>query len=273
MVGVPTDCGHERRNARTGVVVLAHPAASQGPPVSSWKCNRVWPGVILVVLGRLRRVWPIGGQYSPDFVRAGDRLADAAKAGDWDAVWAVLDEGRQSGGPDVNQWRPGGRSWFTPLHQAAWLGAPEGVVSELLRRGAWKAIIDSGGRRPVDIARERGHQRLEQILEPAFERAGLPRDDILGSLNSQLAALIDDVARPALQTTRASVRYPDVILLFEDAGPDRIRFPIPGMAGGLSIELHHARLHVESWSRVVGGSGLYHVITRDRTVLVEEGFV
>jgi hypothetical protein len=193
-------------------------------------------------------------QYSPSFVRAGDRLAVAAKVGDWDAVWAALDQGEQSGGPDVNQWRPGGTSWFTPLHQAAWLGAPEGVVGELLRRGAWKTVIDSGGRRPVDVARERGHQRLEQILEPAFERSGRPRDDILGSLNGQLAALIADVARPALQKTGASVRYPDVVLMFEDAGPDRIWFPIPGMAGGFSIELHGGRIHVESWSRVVGGS-------------------
>lgn len=95
-------------------------------------------------------------QCSPDLVRAGDWLADAAKAGDWEAVWAALDQEAQSGVLDVNQWRPGGRSWFTPLHQAAWLGAPGEVVDELLRRGAWKSITDSAGRRPVDIARERG---------------------------------------------------------------------------------------------------------------------
>lgn len=212
-------------------------------------------------------------QCSPDFVRAGDRLADAAKAGDWEAVWAALDQEARSGVIDVNQWRPGGTSWFTPLHQAAWLGAPGEVIGELLRRGAWKTITDSAGRRPVDIAHERAHLRLAEVLEPTFDRAGRPGDDLLGALNRQLANLVADVARPALETNSARVRYPDVVVMFEDSGPDRVWFPIPGMAGGFSIELHHRRLHVESWSRVVGGSGLYHVITQDRTVLVEEGFV
>lgn len=210
---------------------------------------------------------------SPNFVDSGDRLADAAKSGDWATVWVVLDQGARSGVLDVNQWRPGGTSWFTPLHQAAWQGAPVEVVGELLRRGAWKSITDSAGRRPVDIARERGHRGLVEALEPTFERVGRPRDDVVDSFNRRLAELVEDVARPALRTNGARVRHPDVLLMFEDAGPDRTWFPIPGMAGGFSIELHNRRLHVESWSRVVGGSGLYHVITQDRTVLVEEGFV
>ena len=210
--------------------------------------------------------------YSTGSVHSGDRLADAAKSGDWATVWAALDQGAQSG-IDVNQWRPGGTAWFSPLHQAAWQGAPVEVVGELLRRGAWTSITDSAGRRPVDMARERGHLGLVDTLEPTFERVGRPQHDVVGSLNHRLAELIEDVARPALRSRGRRVRHPDVLLMFEDAGPDRIWFPIPGMAGGFSIELHNRRLHVESWCRVVAGSGLYHVITEDRTVLVEEGFV
>lgn len=209
--------------------------------------------------------------YPSDFLRSADQVADAAKAGDWESVFALVDDDSDSPSehPEINQWRPGGTSWFTPLHQAAWLGAPEEVVAGLLTRGAWLSLVDSHGRRPVDIARERGHLRLLEMLEPT----GLPGADRLGKMNRHLVNLIEDVARPALEKHRVGVRHPDVALLFEDAGPDQIWFPIPGMAGGFLIEAHNRRVHVESWSRVVGGSGLYHVITEDRVVLVEEGFV
>ena len=58
---------------------------------------------------------------------------------------------------------------------------------------------------------------------------------------------------------------------------DREWFPVPGMYGGfaysLSIAGEEPTLTVESWCRVVEGSGQRHVITPDRTELVEEGFV
>jgi hypothetical protein len=54
-------------------------------------------------------------------------------------------------------------------------------------------------------------------------------------------------------------------------------FPIPGMYGGFSYwfvyEDKEPKLVVESWSRVVGGSGQRHEITVSTTNLVEEGFV
>lgn len=210
--------------------------------------------------------------FSPDYLLSADRLADAAKLGDWPGVFAALDDA-QVFAPEVNRWRPGGASWFTPLHQAAWLDAPSDVVAELLRRGAWTSITDSRGRRPVDLARERGHRGLLGILEPSFDEGGSPGDDSLAAMNRHLETLIGEIARPALEQTRFQVRYPDVTFLFEDAGPDELWFPIPGMAGGFLIEAHNRRVHVESWCRVVEGSGLYHVVTRERTILVEEGFV
>lgn len=111
-----------------------------------------------------------------------------------------------------------------------------------------------------------------ECLEPTFEH-GRPSDDRLEKMNRLLARLIDDVARPALNKAGIRIRYPDVTFLFEDAGPNSIWFPIPGMAGGFAIEVHKGRVHVDSWSRAVGGSGLYHVITSEQIVLVEEGFV
>lgn len=54
---------------------------------------------------------------------------------------------------------------------------------------------------------------------------------------------------------------------------DSLWFSYPGMYGGFNMSIHKDRLHVESWSRVVGGSGQAHVITESGCVLVEEGFV
>jgi len=45
------------------------------------------------------------------------------------------------------------------------------------------------------------------------------------------------------------------------------------MYGGSSITLVQDGLDVESWSRVVGGSGQAHHITTDATALIDEGFV
>lgn len=54
---------------------------------------------------------------------------------------------------------------------------------------------------------------------------------------------------------------------------ETLYFGYPGMYGGFSMSIHKDRLFVESWSRVVGGSGQAHVITEHGCVLVEEGFV
>lgn len=58
---------------------------------------------------------------------------------------------------------------------------------------------------------------------------------------------------------------------------EREWFPVPGMYGGFAYELTEGAdgltLTVESWCRVVGGSGQRHIITPDSTELVEVGFV
>ncbi len=54
-------------------------------------------------------------------------------------------------------------------------------------------------------------------------------------------------------------------------------FAVPGMYGGFSYELEadgeQSRLIVESWCRVVEGSGQRHVVSAAGSTLVEEGFV
>jgi hypothetical protein len=61
------------------------------------------------------------------------------------------------------------------------------------------------------------------------------------------------------------------------AGGEPQWFAVPGMYGGFSYRLVAGKdgLHLvsESWSRVVEGSGMRHVITPSAVTLEEEGFV
>ena len=50
-------------------------------------------------------------------------------------------------------------------------------------------------------------------------------------------------------------------------------FPVPGMYGGFAWWTEGDALVVESWSRVVGGSGQRHRLTVAGAELVESGFV
>ncbi|REJ04524.1 hypothetical protein DY023_13845 [Microbacterium bovistercoris] len=213
--------------------------------------NAEWPGILDPEV------------LNPTHLDDGERLADAAKAGDWAAVLGLLDAGR----PTVNQWRIGGQSWFTPLHQAAFLGAPVDVVEELVRRGAWRSLPTADGDRPIDLAERNGHHHLREALAthtPSDQerRRFAAWDRHLAALIAERTERLDPVGFRAVPT--------EVIALetFET-----LWFGYPGMYGGFGMSIHRGRLFVESWSRVVGGSGQAHVITESGCVLVEEGFV
>src|SRR5699024_4449516 len=96
-----------------------------------------------------------------DLVDHAANLADAAKARRWDPVHDRVEKrtwGSANGG------RIAGRSWFVPLHQAAWLGAPAEVAERLLRAGAWRSLRTADGDRRIDIARRRDHHHLLETL-------------------------------------------------------------------------------------------------------------
>jgi hypothetical protein len=90
------------------------------------------------------------------------RLADRAKRYDWPGVFAVLDAEPGL----VNSARPGGTSWWAPLHQAAHAGAAAEIVERLVGLGAWRGLRSAAGERPVDIARRGNHEHLLGVLEP-----------------------------------------------------------------------------------------------------------
>lgn len=202
--------------------------------------------------------------YDEGELTRADGLCDAAKRGNWDAVLGALGE---AGADRANQIRYGGRAWYTPLHQAAWHGADREVVETLLQHGARRSQRCAAGQLPLDVAHQRGHEHLVDLLTPP----PVPEEDLdrYRAWDRQLADLVETRIRPL---PRMRLRHVNTEVLVRD-GLASLWMPVPGMYGGFSMHVHGGRLHVESWCRVVGGSGQAHVITADRCTLVDEGFV
>jgi len=199
-----------------------------------------------------------------DYVLADrDALADAARDGRWAEVFARLD--RYPG--LVNAWRPGGPSWYTPVHQAAWHGADTSVVRRLLTYDPWLTLRTAAGDRPLDIALRGGHAHLAGLLVPVVHHP-VPTD-VLATLRRHFHDLVRE--RAAGLVDEHQLRLPELDVLTELAEAD-VWFPVPGMYGGFRFVLQGHELDVRSWIRVVGGSGQAHRITVDGTVLTEEGF-
>ena len=197
-----------------------------------------------------------------------NELADAARRYDWNAVFARLAEHPES----INCTRPGGTSWYTPLHQAAHGGAPVAVVDRLIGQGAWRTLRSAHQERPVDIAQRRGHVHLLEALEPVY-RHHVPLD-VLARIERHLNEVIR--GRAAQMVAEEALRLPELEPLLELELPT-IYLLVPGMYGGFHYTLEAdgpcARLVTESWCRVAGGSGQRHVITAAGFEMVAEGFV
>ncbi|VWB41693.1 ankyrin repeat domain-containing protein [Burkholderia lata] len=196
-------------------------------------------------------------------------LADAARNGDWATVLDLVEKQSRL----VNATRLGGTSLYTPLHQAAYGGAPKEVVVALLQLGAWRMLRDAQGARPVDLAERRGHRPLVDLLTPQ------PRRFVPDETLSDIQRHFHDMIRGRIAHLRVdALRLPELEPLLElDAQTERVWFAVPGMYGGFGYTLRNdgaaAVLVSESWSRVVGGSGQRHEITAHGSTLVDEGFV
>lgn len=99
-------------------------------------------------------------------------------------------------------------------------------------------------------------------------------DDDLAALESRFHDLIRRVVA-SMAGVAVPAALPNVGQGVGQSEP--IWFPVPGMYGGFSWTVRQERegpvLVVESWSRIVGGSGQRHRITREGCVLESEGFV
>jgi len=197
-----------------------------------------------------------------------NQLAEAAKTHDWPGVFiALADEPRM-----INSTRPDGQSRYAPLHQAAHAGAPVDVVKRLIALGAWRSLRNAHGERPVDIARRMGHTHLLEALEPPQKNPVPPAT--LRTIQIYFHAVIRIRAQKLLYEHR--LRLPELEVLQELDSP-QLWFAVPGMYGGFNFQLEangaDSRLHSESWSRVVGGSGQRHEIDARGVRLTKEEFV
>lgn len=195
-------------------------------------------------------------------------FADAAKSFYWTKVMSMLktDPGL------VNLCRPGSKSKFTSLHQAAYSGASEMVVRDLIDAGAWRTLQNSRGERAVDVAERKGHIHLLPLLEPVF-RHRVPIGVLL-KVQTHFHVVIRGRVEELVQEHQLQLPELEPLLELDDA---EMWFPVPGMYGGFSYRLEkftvEAKLVVESWCRVAGGSGQRHEITSMGSQLVAEGFV
>jgi len=195
-------------------------------------------------------------------------LADFARDQKWPEALRILSKRPEL----INATRPGGKSLYAPLHQAAYGGAPLEVVDRLIAIGAWRTLRNAKGERPADIARSKGHTHLLSMLEPVYRRT-VP-DGILERIQCRLHNLIREVAGDLVACR--SLRLPELEPLLE-YDRKHFWFAIPGMCGGFHYWLvssgSQARLIAQSWSRVCAGSGLHHDITAERTILIDKEFV
>ncbi|MFJ2606249.1 MULTISPECIES: ankyrin repeat domain-containing protein [unclassified Streptomyces] len=207
--------------------------------------------------------------YKEKLVARRDRLADAARDADWDTVVDILDLERGW----VNCARIEGRSGFTPFHRAAWHGVPVETAELLLDLGAWRTFRTHDGRRPLDLAVERGHHHLADLLRPRLHHP-VPQDQ-LAVLQERLHLLIRFRAADGHGSdlpAHNALRLPELELLTELDHPV-CWFPVPGMYGGFRFELRGTELVVESFMRRAEGSERTDRVTVHAIELEEGGLL
>ncbi|SDC13510.1 ankyrin repeat domain-containing protein [Actinokineospora iranica] len=202
--------------------------------------------------------------YGDDYRERRDGFASAAYDGDWKTVLEELAKSPTL----INAWRPGGASWYTPVHQAAWHGADPEIIRTLVSHNPWLTLRTASGDRPLDIALRGGHAHLGGLLMPVI-RNPVPTD-VLAALQKHFHDLVRE--RAASLVDKHQLRLPELDPLTELAD-GRMSFPVPGMYGGFYYVLQGLELEVKSWSRVVGGSGQTHRITVDGYWMTESGYV
>lgn len=206
-------------------------------------------------------------------------MADFAKSGDWPEVFMVLDDEKDWVLP--YQWRPGGKGWFTVLHQAAWHGAPDHIVDKLIKRGALRSLPDAKGRLPIDVACERGHPRLIPKLKPQkptvdpqlLWEMNAPLKDLIYGFGSYLFDEYNPVGGHGNQARLSEIlRCPPVEILPELLR-QRVWLQLPGTDAGFRITLLQGFLEVIAWNAELRAFGPTHVVTPDQTLPVDGGFI
>ncbi|KAF2153593.1 hypothetical protein K461DRAFT_293846 [Myriangium duriaei CBS 260.36] len=199
--------------------------------------------------------------FSADYIRQRNKLSDAAFGGTWDVVLRSIEMGTKRFGenwanaPRLKPMSEASSQW-TPLHQAAYMGAPLRVIEQLLVLGAsrncqpdprtlvkMQKLIEkheigtnrtrtAGKSLPYhdmtafDIAGSLGYTGLLAALSPVV-RHYLPAETVL-DLQNQLQMLTGQLIDNT--TLMQSVRIPDLSVLMELEEPS-LELVLPKSAG------------------------------------------
>lgn len=222
--------------------------------------------------GSVQRTWSSvvdREDYRDDIARDLDRVARFAWAGAWEDVLALAKKpDRQHDIELVNTPRLGTRSGYASLHHAAWHGADRAVIEQLLGLGAWRTLRTLDGLLPRDIARERGHRHLEDLLavpdETRWER--LDRIATEGLLH---AVMQSRLIRHGLD---GQLRLPQLGPIRELDGAEFLWCRISGMYGGFRLKWDAGAILVESMSRMDEGGEERHRVTPNEARLIRTGW-
>ncbi|MCZ1010326.1 ankyrin repeat domain-containing protein [Streptomyces lydicus] len=188
-----------------------------------------------------------------------DRFSDTARDADWNGLFEELERNPHW----ANLPRPGNRSGFAPLHQAAWHGADFAVVSRLLAHGAWRTQRTRDGRRAVDIAREQGRTHLLELLEPVVVRRFPSPPEML---EYHFHSLLREKTGHCFEETEHLL--PPLAPLMEGPAVE-IVFPVVGMMGGFTYRLEKDCVKVHAHSRMDSDDGDYYRVTPEGWSKVE----
>lgn len=174
--------------------------------------------------------WP--GLLDVDLATGSHSVADAASAGDWDALISLIS--KSDCAHLVNSWRPGGVSLSTPLHQAARQGAGVAVVKRLIEAGAWRGVRDAEGLLPLDYAVRSGHEELIEILAPP--EVSPVRSAVLRALEEQANLAVIDICTDSDVLRVPRFRPPQLSVLEECGGVLVFALSTPDLALHLWVD-------------------------------------
>ena len=238
-------------------------------------------------VGLMRDLEWYGGTAHGSFGELRQEACNYAKFADWNNLLNLLAVNHDGIADLANTTRPSGTSWYAPLHQVAWNGAPVEIAQQLIDYGAWRSLRNANGERPIDVARRRGYTHLLYVLTPdykldrrlfggfvpEYKRTRTPSD--LERMQIYFHAIIN--GRADFLVNKDGLRLPELEPMLENPG-SKFWFAVPGMAGGFHYWLEFDEpddlaLVSESWCRLVGGSGERHRVTPKGACLTASGIV
>ncbi|VDH98488.1 Hypothetical predicted protein [Mytilus galloprovincialis] len=200
--------------------------------------------------------------FKDDIVQQHQQIDDLGKSGQWSELIELL----ESSGELVNSSRlpvkgdNKGPTWYTPLHYAADLGAPEHIFKDLIRLGASKSMKNAEGQTAYDIAKSKGLDKviLDQLVIPKkIKQNAAAIEKMEKGLHEVINSRVKDLIKGNGQA------LPQLSLLFEHGS---FYYPVPGMYGGFSVSEHEDGIQADSWIRVCGGSEQNHVVNKEGKV-------